>query len=295
MTDKKEKIRWGAERRLEFIEFRVFWDGGVNRSHLTEEFGVSVPQASADLTDYQHNAPGNLIYDSSQKMYIATQAFSPIYLKPNADRYLAQLRVISDGIVDKSSTWMDYLPNCDALSIPMKRVAPLVLRDLIDAIRLRKSVLIRYQSMSTAHPDPMLRRITPHAFAFDGLRWHTRAFCHIDSRFKDFVLSRCYGVGIQEAPGAQSKDDFDWHSTVSVTLKPNPQLSPTQQAAVALDYGMADGKLVLSIRRSLLFYFNKRLRLDFLKYDTDPQQNPLIVENKEELDEALKTNRATNS
>jgi hypothetical protein len=38
-------IRWELERRLEFIEYRLFWEGGSNRSDLVDEVGVSVPQA----------------------------------------------------------------------------------------------------------------------------------------------------------------------------------------------------------------------------------------------------------
>ena len=52
-----EKIRWGAERRLEFIEFRLYWEGGIRRADITEKFGVSVPQASADIGAYQLTAP----------------------------------------------------------------------------------------------------------------------------------------------------------------------------------------------------------------------------------------------
>ncbi len=34
-----EKIRWGTERRLEFIEFRIYWEGGIRRADLTETAG----------------------------------------------------------------------------------------------------------------------------------------------------------------------------------------------------------------------------------------------------------------
>jgi len=27
-------LKWGVERRLEFIEFRLFWEGGVNRADI---------------------------------------------------------------------------------------------------------------------------------------------------------------------------------------------------------------------------------------------------------------------
>ena len=50
-------LKWGVERRLEFIEFRLFWEGSINRADLVEFFGVSVPQASKDLALYQERAP----------------------------------------------------------------------------------------------------------------------------------------------------------------------------------------------------------------------------------------------
>lgn len=287
MTNKKEKISWGAERRQEYIEFRVFWSGSVNRSDLMDRFGVSTPQASVDLSNYQQFAPGNLVYDSSKKTYLATNEFQPKILKPNADRYLSQLQSIADGIVDQGSTWMTYAPNCDALSLPMKRVEPLVLRELINTIRAKQSIGILYQSMNAARPDPIWRRITPHSFAFDGLRWHVRAFCHRDLHFKDFVLSRFIQVMEPGVAGQLIESDTDWQTFLDVRLAPNPRLSPAQKAAIASDYGMTGEELTVSVRRSLLFYFNKRFRLDFLKYDDDPAQNPLHVVNRDELDEAL--------
>ena len=60
-------MRWGVEKRLEFIEFRLYWEGGINRADITGQFGVSVPQASKDLNLYVAKAPGNLFYDKSVK------------------------------------------------------------------------------------------------------------------------------------------------------------------------------------------------------------------------------------
>ena len=42
-------MRWGVEKRLEFIEFRLYWEACINRADITDQFGVSVPQASKDL------------------------------------------------------------------------------------------------------------------------------------------------------------------------------------------------------------------------------------------------------
>ena len=45
MDKERSELRWGVEQRLEFIEFRLFWEGHVNRSDLMEQFGVSVNHA----------------------------------------------------------------------------------------------------------------------------------------------------------------------------------------------------------------------------------------------------------
>ncbi|MEO5366942.1 MAG: WYL domain-containing protein, partial [Magnetococcus sp. WYHC-3] len=58
-----KELSWGVERRMEFIEFRLFWEGRINRRDLIEQFGVSVPQATVDFKQYQERAPDNLLYD----------------------------------------------------------------------------------------------------------------------------------------------------------------------------------------------------------------------------------------
>ena len=65
MIDENPGIRWGVEQPLEFMELRLFWEGGVNRSDIIDVFWVSVPQASKDLSLYQERAPGNVDYDKS--------------------------------------------------------------------------------------------------------------------------------------------------------------------------------------------------------------------------------------
>src|SRR5262245_22310283 len=86
------KKRWSVERRLEFIEFRLYWEGRVNRSDLVHFFAISVPQASADLARYQERAAANIIYDKTAKTYVATPGFHPVLFEPSADQLLAQLR-----------------------------------------------------------------------------------------------------------------------------------------------------------------------------------------------------------
>src|SRR5260370_10204712 len=141
--------------------------------------------------------------------------------------------------------------------------------------------------MSASRSGPMWSGITPHAFGFDGVRWHTRAFCHEDGRFKDFVLSRCSESCGAGNAGAMQEDDADWNEHFEVQLIPNPQLSVAQQETVAFDYGMSKDGVRLSVRRALLFYFYKRLGLDNITFDAEPSRNPVVVKNRSGLDDVL--------
>ena len=96
MAEAATVLKWGVERRLEFIEFRLFWEGSINRAALVETFGVSVPQASKDLALYQERAPGNMEYDTRAKRYVAAERFVLRFLEPDPYIYLSQLRAIAE-------------------------------------------------------------------------------------------------------------------------------------------------------------------------------------------------------
>jgi WYL domain len=289
MTEQPDpKRRWGMEQRLEFIDFRLFWDGTLNRSDITDRFGVSAPQASADLALYKELAPDNLDYDPSQKRFVATTQFSPRLFQPNADRYLIQLKAIGDEVISLSDTNIAALPMMDAMPIPHRRVDPNILRRLLLTIRGQRGLNVFYHSMNSKRPMPLWRDITPHALAFDGLRWHVRAYCHLEARFKDFILSRILELGADIEPGKPASADVHWREFFNVVLIPNPKLSESQRETVARDYEMTEGHLYIPVRRALLYYFNKRLRLDIADKADDPKETPIVLSNREEFEQALR-------
>ncbi|WP_454651322.1 WYL domain-containing protein [Bradyrhizobium liaoningense] len=282
------KPRWGAEQRLEFIEFRLFWDGSVNRSDITGRFGVSTPQASADLAQYRERAPENMRYDSRGKRYLPSESFQPRLLRPNAERYLAQLRAIAEDVISPLDTWMGPISDVGVTPVPSRRVDPETLRFFLTAIRAERSVRIEYQSLNDNRPDPLWRWITPHALGTDGLRWHVRAFCHTERAFKDFILSRCLAIGEIGPPEAKPSDDQEWQTFFTVVLIPNPKLSAAQQKTIERDYGMVNGRCELPVRLALLYYLDKRLRLDVAEKQDRPKETPIVVANKKEYDKTLK-------
>lgn len=287
MKERSSELRWGVERRLEFIEFRLYWEGRINRSDLIEFFGVSVPQASKDLSQYQELAPGNIVYDKSGKRYLAADTFTPRFFTPDPDRYLSQLRLIAEQVISAEETWLLTSPNVDLMPIPHRRVDPSVLKSLVSAIREQRAAEIHYQSMNPKRPEPIWRGIVPHAFGSDGFRWHVRAYCHIEGKFKDFLLSRCLNCRITDNAEYTGEDDWLWQNFFEVLLEPNPKLAKSQRNIIANDYAMSNNKINIPVRRALLYYFQKRLRLDVADVLDDPNEVPLIIANKDAFNEAL--------
>lgn len=283
----QRKLRWGPERRLEFLEFLLFWEGGANRGDLVDRFGVSVPQASIDISTYRDLAPDNLEYDASAKRYVATPRFQPLFLRPNPDRYLAQLKAISDGILDVVDTWIATVPPTGIVPTPGRRTDPEVLRAIAAAIREQQAIRIKYQSLNAEHPDPLWRWITPHAFAHDGMRWHVRAYCERNQLFLDFLIGRCLATNERKPAEIRATSDELWESIFDVVLRPNPDLSESQQHVIGRDYGMRDGRVTVPVRYALLYYFNKRMRLDIGMHLGQPHERPVVVANTREFDKAL--------
>src|SRR5690606_13480747 len=133
-SEQAHQLRWGIEKRLEFIEFRLFWEGAINRSDLVERFGVSVPQASNDLSRYQEMAPKNVAYDKSEKRYVRAPAFKPVLRAPSADRYLAELYNLATEVTFSSDSWLSQVPPVDVMPVPHRTVSVRVLRAVLHAI-----------------------------------------------------------------------------------------------------------------------------------------------------------------
>jgi hypothetical protein len=281
-------VRRGVKERLEFIEFRLFWEGRINRSDIMERFDISTPQASKDLSLYETVAPGNLVYDVSAKRYLASPTFEPRLIAPNSDSFLIQLRNIADRTAPLAETWLGVVPAAEVMPIPTRRVDVFVLRAVLKAIEKQTALRVFYQSMNENRPGPMWRWIVPHALAHDSLRWHVRAFCEEAKIFKDFLLSRCLKTDEERVTRVNAGQDKYWNETFSVVLVPNPALSPEQQEIVAQDYCMEYGQVAVPVRKALLYYFNKRLRLDVARENDRTKETPVVVMNERAFQDALR-------
>jgi hypothetical protein len=63
--------RWYKNHRMEWIAESLRVYGFINREHIMKKFGISTPQASKDLRDFQNLYPCAITYDVSLKKYFA--------------------------------------------------------------------------------------------------------------------------------------------------------------------------------------------------------------------------------
>lgn len=287
MTDAFEELRWGVRRRLEFIEFRLFWEGAIRRGDIVNQFNVSVPQASTDLALYRENAPKNIEYDGSKKTYVSTIRFKPVLINPTADQYLHQLRSVANGLITEQEAWQGELPNTASVPRLHRAVDVDCLKNLSRAVTNLYAVDIDYQSMSIT-TDRMTRRISPRVFVFDGLRWHIRALCHKDKVHKDFLLSRIFEVSnASDCPAPEAIDHF-WENDVTFKLGVHPDATASQGAAIEHDYQMSEGILNFDVKAALAFYLRKNLHLDSDWKKLGPKRQQIILLNSEGGDQETK-------
>lgn len=83
---------------------------------------------------------------------------------------------------------------------------------------------------------------------------------------------------------AKPSDDHAWHASVTLQIRPHPDLSPAQQTAIRLDYGMDEtGLAEVTVRQSMLYYTLKRLGLDTDPAARRPQDQQIILANAAEV------------
>jgi hypothetical protein len=276
------KLRWSVEQRLEFIEFRLFWDGQINRSDLTKQFDISIPQASADLARYQAIASRNLTYDKRLKTYVAARDFKPVVSAPTARQYFSQLRSIADEVLPLDETSLGWIPPFEVVPLVPRHLDPRFLRAATEAIRKSLSIRVNYQSFS--RPQPAWRWLTPHALGFDGFRWHARAWCHEHSDFRDFVLARILAVGESKPHAIDRSADREWQTKVTLRIGPHPKMQPAQRRAIERDFDMTDGEVSIVSRVSLSYYLERRLGLDLKPNQVTPERQQIVLLNRPELE-----------
>lgn len=247
-------LKYEVILRLRTIELIALWEGRLITNQLSDWFGVSRQQASADIQRYISEInPNALTHDPSVKGYVPAPDFKPVLSTGHISDYLNLLNSLNNQpmlhIQEGTTISMVQLPN--------RAVRPEVVREVIKACRQNRQLHICYASME--NPTPSERVIAPHTLVYSGFRWHLRAWCYKRSQYRDFVLSRIYDTPTLGEPSKHSAEqDGPWQTTIELRLIPNLLLTAEQQALVTHDFAMTSQQLVLTVRQALAQYSLQR-------------------------------------
>lgn len=247
-------------RRLEFIEFQLTWRGRVGRGDLQDQFSISPQQATNDLSDYSKLAPHNLRYDPRQRTYVRDERFRPKLTNGSPPEYLTQLELCAAGFRDRDEIWPDPVPQFETMTTTARPVARETLQLMLSAIEFGRILEMRYVSLSSDVKE--VRSIAPHALANDGHRWHARAYDLDKKRHSDFVLSRLDAIAVRKADERPIPEDEAWRTRVTVELRPEEGLGARQRERLEIEYGMEDGRMELTVRKAMLYYYLRHYGFD---------------------------------
>lgn len=278
--DESLDLRKNVAQRFEFIEWRAYWAGRINRKDLEETFQISTQQASIDLGGYQAAAPDNIEYSPTEKAYLATPNFKLRFLTLSPERYLLQLHALTTDAIRKSDTWFDQVPPAEVIPTFVRGAEAHVIRAIVRAIEMRGTVNINYQSLTRTGVRP----ICPHAFAHDGYRWHVRALSVEHDQFRDYVLGRILSIDDTPKPcDADPSDDVEWQTQITLRITAHPKLDDRQKETIEHDHRMKDGELAIQMRVALAYYFIKRYFLDLRAGEIGPDRAQLYLKNYDEV------------
>ncbi len=274
-------MRWNIKKRLAFIESRLFWDGKISRKDLIVFFDISTPQATKDLKLYQAKAPDNLYYDNSKKQYLATENIKPTIILQSSESYFSQLLI---ALLEKTKGLFTCgtMPPVYQLPNPGRKVEEQILKNVVRCIHSDRSINIKYQSMNS--PDPEKRWISPHAFGFDGHRWHVRSFCYKNRQYRDFNLGRILSIYDIRDDSLDHSNDFLWHNNITFRIATHPGLTANQKKYVERDYNMINGEAEIEIKAAFHFYLKEKLKLNKGHEDSPAKEQQIVLINASEIE-----------
>ena len=274
--------RWDHLLRYRYIEIISLWEGRLTTGHLTRCFGIGRQQASKDINFYSRDiAPGNIEYDKYLKGYRPTATFAPRGTRGTAAEYL-HLMTRHEQLMGVFESLPLTTASVEQLTLPVRQVAPAILRPMIQAARQRLRLEVDYVSLH--NPDREGRIIVPHTLVYTGFRWHVRAWCEKNRDYRDFVLSRFRGeTELLDSSEHDETGDANWNQRVEIIIAPDPRLDSAQQEVVATDFGMDGGSLKLETRATLVSYLLRLLQLDPQRSHENPLAQQIVIENPEAI------------
>lgn len=250
-----DELNHAQKQRLAFIDFCLQYFGQISRQDLITKFATGLAAATRDLALYRELAPNNLKLVHPTRHYQRQAQFSALF-EHNPQAILSGL---ASGFGDGLSQPLVPSQVCiDAQQLihPQPDIIAAVMRAIQQGVALQ----ISYVSTSSGEN---VREIVPHRLINNGQRWHVRAYDRTHQQFTDFVVTRIKQVRkeqLEVAAHEQPAADTAWFTPVELVVVPHPSLRHPE--AIALDYGMRDGQLILHSNAALAAYLLRSWSVD---------------------------------
>ncbi|WP_240230053.1 WYL domain-containing protein [Devosia lacusdianchii] len=251
------KQKWTIERRLAFIEFRLQWDGRVNRTDVATKFGISLNQATNDLVAYAKAEPQNIRYDLSLRAYVRGDGFNARYGTSTAEHYLAQLLATRDARQQDTDLWIGQIPEVEVIATPVGPVSSHILRSIVGAVLTEEPIDCLLQT--ERDPRPCWDTIAPHAMLMDGAHWSVRAYSQSIHGYATIPLARIVEMRGANTPLASHGPDEDWSTIVELRVAPQSNLTEADRNTLIRDLGIKGESTSIKVRRALIPQLAKRL------------------------------------
>ncbi|WP_448553310.1 helix-turn-helix transcriptional regulator [Thalassotalea montiporae] len=277
LEEKLKNFTYAQRERLAFIDLCLFFLGEVSRSDLANFFNIKSAACTRDIAAYKSLAPNNLILVHQTKRYHATENFIPLF-----DHEPIEALTKLTQVHNLSNTDLNHIDE-NLLDVVRQPTPPIeTLASITLAIYRKYQITCDYVSISSGHSK---RVLYPHSLAFNGLRWHVRAFDRKTNEFRDFVCNRL--SNLTTAPITSSiresvMSDLEWNTEVTLKVVPHPKLK--HKDAVIQDFNMEGGYLKLNTKAALAGYILERLKVDCSKSGSlDPFKCQLFLANRKDV------------
>jgi len=237
---------WIGQQQLRFVEQVIWWNGTLSRSEIIEKFRVSPQQATAIIQSYLEINPKAMKYSLKIRKYYADPQMKCVFKTPS----------FADEILSDEERLGGMLH-------PLKKIAPEIPRNLIVAMRQNKSLKLTYQHTKASEPET--RRIIPHAFGHDGVRYLVRAWCESRLSFQDFFLLKISSIDWPDVDvTTELPEDKYWNIWDEVRVKINDFVNDDIKEELMNDYDLEspDDPIIIKCRQAMKPHILFRLGLD---------------------------------
>jgi len=234
--------------RFRLLEAKLRWLGSISRLDLERNFGLKKSSVTNLMKDFLERIRAAGVDAPGPERGVMRAA-----IFPSSEGVFGDLMPLDEVFRNDSNLGFSLV---DAFPVSRYGPTPEVMSMIVEAMKERRTVVIRYGSMNSGRISD--RPICPHTIIRSPNRLHVRAFDHTRGRFADFVFGRIFEcrkpVAGEARPWTGIDVDAEWHDRTEILISPSRSLTSDQKSIIAREWLMKSGSRSILVRRANLYY-----------------------------------------